>query len=599
MESNCLSYSFCLLVSISFGFSLNAMESLPEGNTQISITIGLKKFDALLKRDPLLANTKDSDGNTLLIQAIEQGKKSYVKSLLSANANLWIPGKEGRSAFHTAAKVGDLSIARLLLQQHMDDKEWDIDHGMMAGQTPDMCAMVNKKNSCVSLFSNFKRSQDPFFQAILFGNIEKIDQILAINPLKINENIQLDNSCTPMSPLSWAVFLEDENLVDHLLKSGAHIYTKNSGFSAWQWAANSPSIRSIMAKYDDRLQIYDKFLQYIFAGGIKKIKELLKNSREKLKFCIQFEEWSPLQQAVMVANLKVIKVLTRDAVISESVSRRCEPVLYLACLRGNSEIIEYLGKLFSVDLNFQRSNEYWPLNYCTSEATKESLFKLFRTYERGFQESAPQEYITNAARYKRPQLVDRALNDLKADINEFDNKGLTALHWACIKGDPNLLGHLLSKGADPNILEKNKKRSCFRLILRMHESSPKKEGEQFSTSALLPCYFLLRCYGAKPGKCDIEGYDVLYWIKKQNMTADEKKLIRKILNLNSNSKEDCRAILTEIKQLQEKEFNIALAAGNNTKAQWIKDNFVTEECSLLKLLRDYKNIYESAIAKAI
>jgi ankyrin repeat protein len=46
----------------------------------------------------------------------------------------------------------------------------------------------------------------------------------------------------------------------------------------------------------------------------------------------------------------------------------------------------------------------------------------------------------------------RELIDLKVNLDELDNHGHTALHWAVFRGDIDLIKILLDGGANPNIL---------------------------------------------------------------------------------------------------------------------------------------------------
>lgn len=274
-----------------------------------------------------------------------------------------------------------------------------------------------------------------------------------------------------------------------------------------------------------------------------------------------------------------------------------------ACLNGNVKLINFFGSLKHVDRNFGSSYDRWPFNHNISQEAKQALFAVFHAHETHFNENNPQEYLGHAARYRRRALIDHALC-LGANINAYSTQGLTALHWTCIKGAPNTMAHVLSRGADPNIPCREKRRSCFRLALRMHETSLKKDEEQMPTAALLPCYFLLMCNHADPTIKDIYKEDIFAWLEKQNLRQDEKELIQEILHLNDPTpKGDIRkkreAVLMKIKEFQEVECLVAFSQKNFKKAGWIGDLLVYQHKNFKKIPNPkrasgvlFKEIYE-------
>jgi ankyrin repeat protein len=185
-----------------------------------------------------------------------------------------------------------------------------------------------------------------------------------------------------------------------------------------------------------------------------------------------------------------------------------------------------------------------------------------------------------------------------ADINGYDKDGRTALVYACCKpetGDhiyfPRVerLILLFNYGANPNLTDKEKKRTPLRWLLRMHEKSVEKSTvKKLTTSELLPCFFVLMCEGANPHIKDIYGESILDWVECQDFTKKEKELVKQVLAINvKTTEEELKNILYDIFLFQINEYKAALENGvakENFKGAWqlyrslsIKGSFVADK----------------------
>ena len=63
-----------------------------------------------------------------------------------------------------------------------------------------------------------------------------------------------------------------------------------------------------------------------------------------------------------------------------------------------------------------------------------------------------EEYELHDATLESDYVKVRKLIGLKVNLDELDNHGHTALHWAVFRGDIDLVKILLDEGANPNIL---------------------------------------------------------------------------------------------------------------------------------------------------
>lgn len=210
-------------------------------------------------------------------------------------------------------------------------------------------------------------------------------------------------------------------------------------------------------------------------------------------------------------------------------------------------------------------------------------------------------------------------------INNYDKNGMTPLLWACSSNEegkhassgnykPKVekLALMLDCGANPNKVDnkKNKGRSPFRWLLRMHENSTEKsKTKKETTSELLPSFFLLMCHGANPHIVDAYGHNVIDWVECQGFTEEVKSLFGRIFSINENtSQKEKETLLFAIYSFQKDEFLKAKNEDTLSKrglswekcrAELIKNSFVCTEKSLpfdsCGMQISFKNIYKHCI----
>jgi ankyrin repeat protein len=91
----------------------------------------LDAIKVLLKNDPGLISSKDFDGATPLIVAVENGHLEVTRLLLASRADVSATNGGGQTPLHVAAIVGQKDAAKLLL-----DNEAPVDARDGRSQTP-------------------------------------------------------------------------------------------------------------------------------------------------------------------------------------------------------------------------------------------------------------------------------------------------------------------------------------------------------------------------------------------------------------------------------------------------------------------------------
>jgi ankyrin repeat protein len=207
--------------------------------------------------------------------------------------------------------------------------------------------------------------------------------------------------CALDTPITWAVHLNDEKLVDHLLKKGAKIEIPVTGLNAYDWAVTSPTIRALMMPHGGEfLQKQDYFFyNAIGKNDLKMVKSFLDKTPTLLGLSRQgytplawAKRWEKKDVATYLENrlafvqqelagaarygdiALIDKSLDGGAKINGFDSKGLAP-LHWACIQGNSETIASLidknADLNIVDRNKGRTGLRWLLRMHTGSVKKD------------------------------------------------------------------------------------------------------------------------------------------------------------------------------------------------------------------------------------
>lgn len=565
------------------------------------LDLPIPSFTQELQKDPQLINRRSRDGKTPLILAIEQQKTNHINSLLSFfKANPWITDNNGESAFHTAIKKNDLKTLQLLLKTNGFERCLDPIIRFAQDNNYDRCAfLINNFNNTTDksswLFWHDNHYNDPWLQALLLGDYEKIKQVIANDPSKVNAILPIQS----LTPLALAAYLADKELMKLLIEKKATVDSDYSTFHS-RFSKALPSLFTL----DDTTFLLDKHKLYpnkinasrcfdlIKKNEISKLNQFLKGYelintpysdiphddipteiRPHLQFHVPKLDLTPLHYAVSLDNVDAVHTLIKHGA---KINNSGIPLLSIACLKNSIKMMRFLSENFNKKelINCNGSEEFWPFNYKISQEVKDELFRLFDDYydnyckNHEFTTGNKQLELTQAAWLERQALIDRALKT-GAVINNISDRKLSALHEACVRGLPHTIAMLIKEGANVNQVTQEKQRSCLRLLFRMHKNSPKKIGQQLTTSELLPCLFLLICAGANQTIPDIKGKTVLYWLHRQGFNNATKKLVLRTLNAKALPKDKRAVLLEDIYKFQESEHNKLL--DNPDKQKQIKN----------------------------
>ena len=136
------------------------------------------------------------------------------------------------------------------------------------------------------------------------------------------------------------------------------------------------------------------------------------------------ENSTPLHAAVDGGHTRVVEVLLKRGASPLNSKDGHPPPLHMACSRGKLEIVKVMVDRCGCAI-LHKADEYGrtPLHFSANSANSAKLIPFITQYN--------------------------------VDINSTDNQNRTALHIAVMSGSLSAVQHLLSKGADPTIRDRN------------------------------------------------------------------------------------------------------------------------------------------------
>ena len=179
----------------------------------------LEKVKALLKDNPDVVFSKDSNGATPLQVAAGYGHRDVAELLLASQADVNAKNPFGQTPLHWAAVGGHKDVAALLLANEADvnakDKKGDTPlHGAASRGHKDVMEVLLANKAEVN--ANAKDGSTPLHWAA-WGGHKAVAVLLLANKAEVNAK-----DLGGMTPLSWAKRRVDKDMVDLLRQHGGH-----------------------------------------------------------------------------------------------------------------------------------------------------------------------------------------------------------------------------------------------------------------------------------------------------------------------------------------------------------------------------------------
>jgi ankyrin repeat protein len=372
----------------------------------------LPRIESELARDPSLARASDDTGNTALHQAATGGYLPVIHALLDAGANADATRADGKRPIHcaldrrnrTALRAGVL--AGTLLAR---GSAYNIYLAAVIGDED----YVREALAGDPALSNFEDSshQRPISAAARRNDLELVKLLL-----EHGADPSLPEEGAPLGQALWvAVYQKQPEMAKLLLEHGANPNTApESSGSALLHARKDPELRALLLQYGAREEISDrKELETLISdNALEEVEKLLQRRAELGQDSLSFWGEGILSGPANSGNREMIELLIRYGARVPDVSKWA-PYYYFK----HTEIAALLLER-GMNPNHMNWHHFTLLHHMAAEGD-----------------------IPKA----------RLLLEHGADINTIDEEyRSTPLGCAARRGQKELVGLLLERGADPN-----------------------------------------------------------------------------------------------------------------------------------------------------
>lgn len=271
------------------------------------------------------------DLETLLFKAVEDGRKTIVRTLVNIGMNLNFKNSEGKWLLWEAIDRNDLSIVKYLLESGIDFEVQD-NENMNAFLYSCSKNLQSISELLIRSGANLKKRDKNGYNALIWAIRHR--NRLFFNEL-INEGIDAEITDTMgWTPLLWAIRMKDHYMAEKLIKNTKNILKRDFlGWGPLEWAINENN---------------NEIISLLFTHGV--------NPEEK-----DINGRSAIYSSILKGNIRALNsLINRGAVINTLDNKGISP-LDLALYNNEEEIVRLLKMKGAVtnsslnDLDFEDS----------------------------------------------------------------------------------------------------------------------------------------------------------------------------------------------------------------------------------------------------
>ncbi len=432
---------------------------LDDGSTAFLIATRLGFSDVMKKmlldkeKDIDVNHASDSEGNTVLMLAAENGQLDVVKMLLDEKKDIDVnvQNNQGHTALLLAIKNGQLDVAKMLLERKETDvnrlnKRWGVTALMLAIMSGPKLDIVEKllerKDIDVNVRNKFlKRRLQAFFidsegntALMLAAEKCKLDVVkMLLERADIDVNVQNNQGNTALllatklggyfNPAYIPCGLELD-VVENLLEiNDIDVNVRN----------NRGNTALMLACFIGDRDIVEKLLER------KEIDVNVQNNKGN----------TALLLATKNGQLDVAKMLLERADIDVNVqNEQGETVLMFAIRDKNSEVVKRLLERKETDVNLQNKWGVTALEMAIMTEQVDVVEMLLQRKEIDVNQvtgRGGETALMLAIRFYSPEVVERLLERKETDVNQQDGEGDTALMMAIMNRRLDIAKMLLQR----------------------------------------------------------------------------------------------------------------------------------------------------------
>jgi ankyrin repeat protein len=311
----------------------------------------LENVKTLITGDSELLNAQDDNGKTALHHAIELDNNRIAIYLIEQGADINMKGEDQYSPLHYAAAIGNLEMARLLLDRGtttLGDVSLAKHDGFEGNWTPLHLACLNGHEDMVRLLLDHGadiEARDGVQRTPLILSVESFDLEVAKTLVECGADINAQ-AMRGYTALLWAARNGFKDLVNFLIDKRASIDDDKLDM-AFQFAVLNGLFRLyeyVQEKGFNIAEVKERDPGLIFpvcAGGSVEIVRLLVEQGFNLDQT-ESDGWTPLHYAASQGRVEVMKYLIDNGVNLNARNAKGESAYNLAQMRDYSEAADYL-----------------------------------------------------------------------------------------------------------------------------------------------------------------------------------------------------------------------------------------------------------------
>ncbi len=404
----------------------------------------------------------NSDRKTLLHIAVQVGDLELVQFIVEKIKNPDMQDRNGKTAMHIAAVNNRTDIVICLVEEGANHTIKDADNksplNLLDDASRSRMVTFLRVNSGIRLINIIRRQ-----------GFNKNSDIKVLEIIDLLEQGVVDVNYTNTygeTPLYFAASVGDLDIIRHLIEKGANVNTKTK-------RGDNPlyiSARNCNKQVFEHLLI-EHIADNIHFDGKTPLDLFRENGEEEYARTVELKLKEKLFDEVNLGRLEDVKKRLAQGISVNVIDDIHNTPLHIAAKMGNLEMVKYLVSVHA-NINAQDIYGKTPL-YCAAEshAGKKIIKYLIKKgskldlrvskseestidiLNRSGHRTIVEELVNNlhsAVQKNLIKKVDRLINQ-GIDVNSQNSHGQTSLHIATRYAHLDMIKHLITVGANPNI----------------------------------------------------------------------------------------------------------------------------------------------------
>ncbi|XP_067653124.1 ankyrin-3-like [Haliotis asinina] len=501
-------------------------------------------------------DSRGGNGTTPLMSAALFGKMDVYCFLMKIGADMSQENDDGENILHMACQGGNVKIVKYILTQNIVDINGNDDNKM----TPFLLAAYHGNSDVLELLVqkgantlavNRKR-RNSLHLSCTGGHVDAAKYVLNQTSVDINSK-----DCEEMTPVMLAASHGKSEVFDILMKKGADLSVTDE---------NGDNILHCSCR----------------GGNVEIVNYILKRNTLDVN-SKGHEEKTPVMLAASHGKSEVFDILMKKGADLSVTDENGDNILHCACGGGNVEIVNYILKRNTLDVNSKGHEEKTPVMLAASHGKSEVFDILMKkgadlsvtdenddnilhsacrggnvkivnyilkrntldVNSKGYEEKTP---VMLAASQGKSEVFN-ILTKTGADLSVIDENGHNILHSACRGGNVNIVSYILIQSS----LDINSK--CHDGLTPVMHSASQGKNEVFD---------ILVKNGANLSDTDVDGSNILHWAcRGGNAKIVNYILFQNIADINSKNGDGETPVLLAAWHGRREVFDVLVVNGAN------------------------------------